>query len=404
MDPHGAQRPGAQFEVCIIGAGPAGSAAALFLAKGGLRVALLDKSDFPRDKTCGDGLTPRAIRTLETMGVLPRIEACAFRAAGIKLRYSDELIYPLEIDQLEDLPHYLLTMPRFRLDDLLRQFAVEAGATFFPEARVEDITRVRGEGVQIHTTGGPGFLCDLAVIAAGANSSLLQRLGLLRRPPPINLAARAYFENIRDLDDSLILFFDGVDLPGYGWVFPTGEGTANVGCGVFFEGPGSQASQLRSLIDEHPYLRRLLADARQVGPVKGFPVRTDFSPAHSGNAWILVIGEATGLVNPITGEGIDYALESAQLAADAILSEWRGGPPSGAIQSRYRTGLRQRFQNQLALNRLAQRVYFRRGTLSRLLRRASERPALRKAIVDACFGTANPNVMFTPRVLRDVFL
>ncbi len=398
------QNPGAQYDVSVIGAGPGGSATAYFLAKGGLRVALLDKFEFPRDKTCGDGLTPRAIKTLDAMGVLSEIEELAFRSSGIKIRYSDEITYNLEINHLKDLPDYVLTMPRFQLDDILRHYAMDAGADFFPKARVENLTRSADKHVHIQTESGQDIECALAVIATGANSSLLQKLGLLKRSPPANLAARAYFENIENLDDSLILFFDGIGLPGYGWVFPTGEGTANVGCGVFFEDSVSQVSRLRSFISEHPYLRHILKNARQVAPIKGYPLRTDFSPSYSGNEWILVVGEATGLVNPITGEGIDYALESAQLAANTILSEWRDGYPSVATQKRYRATLGKRFHTQMILNHLAQKIYFRKRTLSSLLIRAYEKPALRKAIVDACFGTANPLVMFTPQVIRDVFL
>lgn len=399
-----AQQSGLDYDVAVVGAGPGGSATAYFLAKRGLRVALLDKFEFPRDKTCGDGLTPRAIKTLDAMGVLPQIEERAFRSSGIKLRYSDEITYNLEINHLTELPDYVLTIPRFQLDNILRQYAVDAGVRFIPRVKVENLTYSADRHVSIQIEKGQGIECALAVIATGASPSLLQKLGLLKKTPPTSLAARAYFENIEDLDDSLILFFDGIDLPGYGWVFPTGKGTANVGCGVFFEETVSQASRLRGFIAEHPYLQRVLKNARQVGPIKGYPLRTDFSPSHSGNEWALVVGEAAGLVNPITGEGIDYALESAQLAANSILSEWQNGYPSITTQKKYRAALRKRFQTQMVFNHLAQRIYFRKNTLSFLLKRASEKPALRKAIVDASFGITNPLVMFTPRIIREAFL
>jgi len=382
------RKSGAPYDVAIIGAGPAGSATAHFLAKGGLRVVLLDKFEFPRDKTCGDGLTPRAIKILEAMGVLPQIEERAFRASGIKIRYSDEITFSLEINNLRNLPDYLLTMPRFQLDNVLRQCAVDTGVYFLPRAKVENLTCSANNPVYIQTESGQVIECALAVIATGANSSLLQKLGLLKTSPPPNLAARAYFENVEGLDDSLIIFFDGINLPGYGWVFPTGETTANIGCGVFYEEPVSQPSRLRGFIEEHPYLKRILKHARQVEPIKGYPLRTDFSPSHCGNEWVLVVGEATGLVNPITGEGIDYALESAQLAASAILSEWRDGHPSVATQKRYRTALGKRFQAQLIVNHVLQKIFLRKGTLLPLLKLASEKPALRRAIVDACLDTA----------------
>lgn len=397
------QSSGKSYDVAVIGAGPAGSAAAYFLAKGGLRVALLDKFEFPRDKTCGDGLTPRAIKILETMGVLPQIEEKAFHCSEIKIRYSDEITFNLELDHLENLPKYILTMPRFHLDDVLRQYAVDAGAEFISQARVETISRSADKVVHIQTENEQTIDCALAVIATGANSNLLKKLGLLKKAPPVNLAARAYFDNVDDLDKSIVLFFDEIDLPGYGWVFPTGVRTANIGCGVFFEQPVSQVSQLRHLIEKHPYLQRILKNAHQVAPIKGYPLRTDFSPSHSGNEWALVAGEATGLVNPITGEGIDYALESAQLAAHAILNNWHDGFPSSAIQKKYRAALGKKFQFQLMINHLAQKIYFRDEVWPTLLKNASEKPRLRKAMVDSCFGTANPLVVFSPQALMDIF-
>ena len=393
----------AKYDVAVIGAGPAGSAAAYFLARGGLRVALLDKFDFPRDKTCGDGLTPRALKVLEAMDVLPQVEQRAFRCAAITLRHSDDITYRLELDHLEQLPHYLLVLPRLSLDDILRQHAMSAGAEFIPNAKVETLTRQEDGSVHLHIEGRQPLECALAIVATGSSTGLLRQAGLLKHAPPSNLAARAYFENVEGLDDTTVLFFDGIELPGYGWVFPVAPGKANVGCGVFFDSHTPQATHLRQLVQEHPYLRRILKNARQVGPIKGYPLRTDFSPAHSGNDWALVVGESVGLVNPITGEGIDYALESAHLAATSILQGWQRNGAAPAIQKHYRQALARKFRYQLALNHLAQRLYFRDGTLNSLLRRAWRKPYLRQAIVDACFGSADPLVMITPRTLWEVF-
>ncbi len=390
------------YDIAVIGAGPAGSTAAYFLAKGGLRVALLDKFDFPRDKTCGDGLTPRAIKVLDEMGILPQVQQRAQHCSAITVRYSDEVTYRLELSHLKDLPADILVLPRLVLDDILREYAVAAGAEFIPQAKVESLTRTPNGAAHLGIEDGRTLECALVIIATGSNATLLRGHGLLKKTPPVNLAARTYFENVEELDDTTVLFFDQVELPGYGWVFPTGPGTANVGCGVFFDSPNPQPSQLRNLIQNHPYLHRILRNARQIGPIKGFPLRTDFSPANSGNDWILVIGEAAGLVNPISGEGIDYALESAQLAARAILSDWHGRP-SRAIETKYRAALAGKFQYQLTLNHLGQRFYCRSGVLDHLLVRAQQKPRLRQAMLDACFGSANPINLFAPHTLWDVF-
>lgn len=388
------------YDVIIVGAGPAGAAAAYFLAQAGLQVALLDKADFPRDKTCGDGLTPRALMLLQEMGVLAPIEAAAYRCNTITLRYSETGSYPLSLAGLNGLPDHILIMPRLQLDDRLRQHALSAGAAFFPQAKVVGLSHTPAAGVTVTSEAGEVWQGRLVILATGANTTLLPTLGIQARPHA-NLAARGYFENVEGLTDSVMLFFDGVQLPGYGWVFPVSATTANVGCGIFFESENSQVRELQRLVREHPYLRRILRNARQVGPLKGYPIRTDFSPAHSGNDWALVVGEALGLVNPITGEGIDYALESGQMAAKAILQGWAGQPAAG-LARRYRAALNRHYRYQLLVNALMQRVYFRPGMLDRLLVNAHRSDYLRRAIVDACFGSANPLVMFSPRTFWEL--
>src|SRR5574341_2046108 len=389
------------YDVAVIGAGPAGSTAAYYLARGGLRVALLDKFDFPRDKTCGDGLTPRALSVLGSMGVMPQVEQDAYPCAALTIRNSDEVTYRIELSGPNDPPRRILILPRFRLDDVLRQHAVRAGVEFIPHAKVED-TAYENNHVHLWVEGSQTFESKLAVIATGANTGLLRKAGLLKHLPPANLAARAYFENVEGLDDTIVLFFDGVEHPGYGWVFPTAPGAANIGCGVFFDSHTPQPTHLRHLIQCHPYLQRILRNARQVGPIKGHPLRTDFSRSISGKDRILVTGEAIGLVNPITGEGIDYALESAQLAAEAILNGCQDKLGSAAIQKNYRAALDRKFSFPFALGHLAQRLGFRDGITDKVLRRIQHRPHLHRVVVNACFGLADPISAFAPRTLWEI--
>ena len=228
------------------------------------------------------------------------------------MRNSDEVTYRIELSDPNDPPRRILILPRLRLDDILLQHATQAGAEFISQAKVENIVQENGH-VRLAMEDGPILDSTLAILATGANTGLLRKVRLLKQFPLSNLAARAYFENVHGLDDTIILFFDGVEHPGYGWVFPTGSGSANIGCGVFFDSRTPQPTHLRHLIQSHAFLKRMLRDARQVGPIKGHPLRTDFSRFLSGKDRMLVTGEAVGLVNPITGEGIDYALESAQM-------------------------------------------------------------------------------------------
>lgn len=394
--------PKVDFDVAIIGAGPAGSTAAYSLAKGDLHVGLLDKVDFPRDKTCGDGLTPRALKVLEQMGVLQAVAESAYAVDSITMRFSEAVTYDLSLSGLRKLPHSILIHPRLSLDDLLRRHAVQVGVEFIPNAKANHVTRHADGTVYIHLDGREPITCRLAIIGTGANTKLLQKVGLLRQAPPINLAARCYFENVDGLAKSIILFFDGVEMPGYGWVFPTSKNSANVGCGVFFDSKIPQSIQLRRLIETHPYLKHILRNAHQVGPIKGFSLRTDFSPMQCGNDFMLVVGESAGLVNPVTGEGIDYALESARLAAEAILANWNGRAPSPRILKAYRKGLRKKFSYQMGLTHMAQRLLFGRRRIHRIIGRAQDSHHLQRVILEACFDSADPAVIFSPRTFWEV--
>jgi flavin-dependent dehydrogenase len=312
------------------------------------------------------------------------------------VRNSDEVSFRIELSGPKDPPRRILVLPRLNLDDLLLQHAIQAGVQFIPHTKVENTLQENGY-VRLWLEGGQFLDSKLAVIATGANTGLLRRTGLLKGAPPSNLAARAYFENVKGLDDSILLFFDGVERPGYGWVFPTGPTTANVGCGVFFDSRTPQTTHLRHLIQSHPHLKRILRNARQVGPIKGHPLRTDFSRVLSGKQRILVIGEAIGLVHPITGEGIDFAFESAQLAAEATLAGWEHG--SSVIQKKYRAELRKKFDPIFTLAHFLQRMFFRDGIVDKGLRRIQGRPYLHRTVVEYFFGQANPISVFTPRTL-----
>jgi len=141
-----------------------------------------------------------------------------------------------------------------------------------------------------------------------------------------------------------------------------------------------------------------------MGPIKGHPLRTDFSGALSGEGRILVIGESVGLVNPITGEGIDYALESAQLVAEAILEARNKSLDSLAIQKKYRTALNRKFHLLFTLGHLTQRVYLRDSVIDKVLRRIQRSPYLQQLVVNACYGDANPISAFAPRTLWELIM
>lgn len=307
-----------------MGAGPGGSAAAWALASQGHDVLLIDRSEFPRDKTCGDGLTPMALAHLRNMGVLAEIEAAdPARIDTVRLIGPFGQTITLPLSMLETEYPYALVLPRFTLDDILRQHAIGAGAEFLGNTRVEHLIRQRDKIIQIECiSDGHAVVLQprQVILAPGANMGLLAREKLIPSKLPTVRAARAYYESVEIPTNRFDFYLDVRLMPGYGWIFPIGGGAANVGVGTM---PSFWASKrpATSLLKEFVARRSeegIMRHSTLSGAIKGFPLRVDF-PAHriAGENW-LIVGEATGLVNPVTGEGIDLALESGLLAGEVM--------------------------------------------------------------------------------------
>jgi len=332
-------------EIVVIGSGPGGAAAAWYLASFGHEVTLIDRSAFPRDKTCGDGLTPMAVQTLHHMGILEGVMASGATRLD-QARLTGPLGMQVAVRFEEFVEHqfrYALVLPRLVLDETLHRHALAAGARNV-QAAVKHIERSDDRVTAILADGPEGPLSIEArqvVISVGANLALLQKNGFLTRRPRLVRAARQYYEGV-EMEPSYDFYFDLHLLPGYGWIFPTGGGKANIGAGIY---PAFYATRkpARTLVEEFVARRQrqgVLRDARPSAAIKGFPLRVDFAAERTaGKNWVL-IGEAAGLVNPVTGEGIDLALESGLLAAQIIRENIAAGRPNhrayaSAIWSRF---------------------------------------------------------------------
>ena len=430
MLPSPSATPPLSFDVCIVGAGPAGSTAAYLLTRQGLSVALIDRARFPRDKTCGDGITPRGARVLARIGALQTVADEGFACHGVDIRGpgldGTTVEFTMRFDGGRSTePSDLIVLPRLALDDLLLRHALGAGPSYFEATKVTSI-ETHDTHARVTTDSGMVFEAATVVLATGAESQLLRACGLLTKKPATEHAARVYFDGVEGLSDRVVLFFDGVDLPGYGWIFPTSATSANIGCGVFAQDsaeqrakPMQQAQRLETLVATHPMLVRMLANAKQAGPMRAYPLRTDFHRDFAGRDRLLVIGEAAGLVNPITGEGIDYALESAEFLAAAFATHWpkrginghappmkTGTPVDAATASRitedYRVRLSRRFTRRFSLYRAVQRHALAPERTPALLTQVAAAPALQRLVVDGLFGRAKPLHLLRPATLWQI--
>lgn len=399
-----------QHDVLIVGAGPAGSTLAAFLAAQGWEVLLVDKAEFPRDKTCGDGVSPRALRVLRQIGAADAVLAAGFRIGQLRVFAPDGESFVCPIPGSDELPAYALVLPRMHLDDLIRGRALAAGAAF-QLATVTEVLRDgdRYTGARAQTPDGPLELrARLLVFATGAATAVLERAGLLAEPPAYGRAARTYYENVHGLSDTVEFHFDSVPLPGYGWVFPTSPTTANVGAGYFARaGRPPQRATPRQAFDEfvaNPYIAGLLAEAQPTAPIRGYPLRFDFPNVQPAAPGLLLVGEACGLVNPLTGEGIDYAVESAEVAAGVIDQALRAGEPAARTAGRHIRALRDRFLRAFVNIGRVRDLYFQPWVLNRFVRAANHNFDLRLQLVKIALGQADPLSALTPRTLWQVAL
>lgn len=341
-------------DVLVVGAGPAGSAAAAWCARAGLDTVLLDAEEFPRDKPCGDGLTPRAIAELDALGLSSWLEGRA-RNRGLRAAGFGQLLYlPWPGGNL---PDYGGAAPRLEIDHAIRQVALDSGAQAIEGARAVDVTRDgdRVTSVTVKTRDGVREIaCRRLIVADGARSQLGRVLGReWHRDTAYGVAARGYIKSGRSDDEwiSSHLELRGSDdriLSGYGWIFPLGDGEVNIGVGTLATAQRPADINLRSLLSYYADTQRedweLHDDVR--APWSALLPMGGAVSGVSGPNWLLV-GDAAGCVNPLNGEGIDYGLETGHLAAQVITS--RG--PSYDLSTIWPGLLRERYGEAFSIAR-----------------------------------------------------
>ena len=323
-------------DVIVVGAGPAGSATAYHLAQAGLDVLLLEKTAFPREKVCGDGFTPRAVKQILAMGIDPDPANGWIRNQGLRI-IGGGMRLELPWPELASFPDYGLVRTREDFDEILARQAQKAGA------RLHERTAVTGPvldalgrivGVSARTSDADGskgdeleFRAPLVVAADGNSTRLSLAMGLRKRDDrPMGVAVRTYYTSPRTNDDwleSWLELWDGDRLlPGYGWIFGVGDGTVNAGLGIL------NSSTAFGKVDYKDLLRRWLdttpeewgfREENRTQPIRGAALPMGFNRTPHYTRGLVLVGDAGGMVNPFNGEGIAYAMESGAMAAETIV-------------------------------------------------------------------------------------
>ncbi|MBA3653430.1 MAG: geranylgeranyl reductase family protein [Actinobacteria bacterium] len=341
-------------DVLVVGGGPAGAACAYWLAEAGHDVLLVEKKRYPREKTCGDGLTPRAVKELQAMGLADAL-AEHHRFDGLRsIAFGRTL--ELKWPEHPDFPDYGYVVTRKDLDHMVAERAVKSGATLWQESEARDPIvdggLVRGAVVRRKEGGGDQEIrARYVVVADGSLSRFGRALGTARNKSfPQGMAIRGYYVSPRHDEPWIESHLDVRDkqgnvLPGYGWIFPVGDGRVNVGVGLlstFNRWKSVNTSHLMDAFVDWAPKSWELSPETSCGPPTGgrLPMSLSVGP-RAGPTW-LVVGDAGGAINPFNGEGIAYAYETGRMAAEALDVALRTG--DGLALRRYEERLAQEYE------------------------------------------------------------
>lgn len=390
--------PDRAWDALVVGAGPAGSMAALHLARLGHSVLLVDKAEFPREKVCGDGLITDSLNCLKRAGLYDEVSS-----AGYSLTRA--VIFSPSRVELE-VEGECITLKRIRLDEIVARGAVSEGAVFC-RAAVEDISADEG-GVTALLDGRESMRvrAKVAFLATGADVSLLQKFGMVERRSSSAFALRCYVRSALPLD-RLIFTYDKSILPGYAWIFPLGSGEFNVGCGIFNARQRSKKVNLKrafqTFVTEFPLARELMRVGEALSPLRGAMLRCGLSgTSPSAFSHVLGIGESIGTTFPFSGEGIGKAMETGEMAAHAV-HEALGSGNEQAL-SDFLTRVRQTLHSKYLAYEAAEKWLSRPWLNDLVFRRARRSRFLRECLSGIAAETTDPRDVFSVKGLMRSFL
>jgi len=373
-----------KYEVVAVGAGPAGSTAAKFLAENGIKVLLVDKSKFPRDKACGGGLTPRVLDRFRYVKDKNLIESYSF--GGIA--HSPSLKYESKFERPESSGSTVL---RKKFDFGLLNLAIDAGCNFIDENPVKDL-KISKNKVEIDLKSGDTIKSQIVIGADGTWSKIGRSIRLNRRPDQILTCIVQEFKIGEEIINEFFtekkfshIYFGRGGLSGYGWIFPKRE-HLNIGLGgeIFRDN-----LKLRDLADIFKQYIKLLKDDKKIpSNLKIEKCKASFLPTSplkkTYDNRVILCGDAGGFVNPFTGEGIYFAMSSGQIAARVITEALDVGDTSEAFLSEYQSEWEKDFGMDIKVNFFLK--YFWRKKFEKFIRISSKDEKFTEMLMGTILG------------------
>ena len=374
-----------ETDVLVVGAGPGGSAAAYHLARHGIDVTLLERSAFPREKVCGDGITPRGVVSLLKMGVDPSDPGFE-RVLGLRV-YSRTAMVELPWPELRSWPDYGLVRTRHDFDAILAARAQKAGARLVERTEAVEpvitegwVTGARIRSAEDHETPARSINARFVIAADGAASRFSKHAGVRRDDSrPLGIAARRYYRVGYHpgpwLESWLDLWEGDLQLPGYGWLFPLADGTINLGAGLLNTFKNFKDISAQRLFDAFASMLAPewgFSEETAAGKTLSGPLPMGFNRTPQAVPGMLLIGDAAGAVNPFNGEGIAYAMETGEMAAEVLHEALIRDRP--AIAATYPQLLKDRYENYFRLGRGFAKLIGRPAIMARATKHLVPRP------------------------------
>ena len=310
------------YDCIIIGAGPAGCSAALYAERRGLKTLLVEKSKFPRDKICGDALSGKSMMVLDDLNIIGKVQSlpgALINSVTFSNPSHDEVNISLRGAKRKGMPTGIV-VPRKEFDYFMFKQVQESGTQVKQNFEVKELLKDDGRVRGIQGNGGQEFLGKIVMGADGFNSVIARKMGFYEHDPQHWVVAlRQYYKNVQGLTDQIELHFVDEVIPGYFWIFPAGNGMANVGIGMlhkFIKKNNISLKTLLSNVIESPTFKDRFKDAEALEEPQGWNLPVGSKHRRNYGHGFMLLGDAAGLIDPFSGEGIGNALYSGKIAAE----------------------------------------------------------------------------------------